>query len=138
MKFQKIRLEERLNYTIICEDKLKVTPIPPFLLESFVGNSLKYGIDDEDHIFIQIKVEETENFTVKLQIRDHGAGFPDEVLEVVQNYIATGEIGENLGVGIRNSIERIHLIYKDRADVMIFNDNGAVVEFVIYLQKNVL
>lgn len=138
LKFQKIRLEERLDYKIICDDKLKITPVPPFLLESFIGNSLKYGIDENDHIFIQIRVEEIANFIVKIQIRDHGEGFSDDELEVIQNYIETENMAEELGVGMRNSIERIRLIYKDEAEIKIFNDSGAVVELVINLQKNVL
>ena len=117
LKFQKIRLEERLDYKIICDDKLKITPVPPFLLESFIGNSLKYGIDENDHIFIQIRVEEIANFIVKIQIRDHGEGFSDDELEVIQNYIETENMAEELGVGMRNSIERIRLIYKDEAEI---------------------
>ena len=39
-------------------------------------------------------------------------------------------------MGIRNSIERLRLLYQSRADLRIYNDSGAVVEIVIHLLRS--
>lgn len=135
LKFQKIRLGERLHYVVACPEELKVVPIPPFLIESFVGNCLKYGVNKSDEINLSIRVDQVGYFKVRLRISDDGAGFPEETLQAVRQYLQRGEVTEFLGVGIRNSIERIRLIYQDRANVNIYNNHGAVVELMICLQK---
>lgn len=135
LAFQKVRYEEVLEYYIECEPALKVVPIPPFLMESFVGNSLKYGADQNDKIYISIVIKQIGDFNLKILISDKGEGFPEEVLEAIRSFKESGEVEEMLGVGIRNSIERIRLIYQDKADLEIYNDHGAVTEITIHLQK---
>ena len=68
LAFQKIRYEDTLEYKIQCESALKVVPIPPFLIESFVGNSLKYGADEEDKISISIEIRQIGDFDLKIII----------------------------------------------------------------------
>lgn len=136
LAFQKIRYEDALEYNIECPSALRVVPIPPFLMESFVGNSLKYGADEKDKIFITINVCQIGEFDLKIMISDKGRGFPPEILEAVRSFQATGTTEDILGVGIRNSIERIRLIYKTKAELKFYNDKGAVVEIIIHLQKN--
>lgn len=137
LAFQKIRYEDMLEYEIVCASELSVVPIPPFLMESFVGNSLKYGADGGDKIFISINIEQTGDFDLKIRISDHGFGFPEEVLGAVRCFKENGSIEEMPGVGLRNSIERLRLIYKDKANMEIYNDHGAVTEITIHLQKHV-
>ena len=50
LKLQKIRFPRKLDYEILCEDGIDIVPIPPFLLESFIGNSLKYGQDEQEKL----------------------------------------------------------------------------------------
>lgn len=136
LAFQKIRYGEVLEYQIQCEPALYVIPIPPFLIESFIGNSLKYGADQNDQIWISIEIEQTGDFDLRILIRDQGEGFSEEVLEAIRIFREKGEVEERLGVGIRNSIERLRLLYQSRADLRIYNESGAVVEIVIHLLKH--
>ena len=138
LDFQKVRFGDSLDYSITCEPALEVVPIPPFIMESFVGNSLKYGMDDEDHIEIEIRIVQTGTFDLTMVIRDHGSGFPNEILEAVhafENNSLSEQDKALLGTGIRNSIERLRLIYKDRAAFHMYNDGGAVTEIKLQLQK---
>ncbi|MCI9151656.1 MAG: histidine kinase [Lachnospiraceae bacterium] len=136
LAFQKIRYGEVLEYEIQCDSALNVIPIPPFLIESFIGNSLKYGVDEEDRLHISVRIEQTGDFDLKIQIRDQGEGFSEEALEAIHQFKETGAVEELLGVGIRNSIERLRLLYQSRADLRIYNDSGAVVEIVIHLLRS--
>lgn len=137
LSLQKIRFPRTLSYQIDCEPALKIVPIPPFLLESFVGNALKYGLDEEDKICIHIEIIQEAHFEIKIRISDTGPGFSPEMLSVLNRFTEQRDWGESAGTGIKNSVERLKLIYHENAQIRFYNrvSNGAVVEILIHLQQ---
>lgn len=137
LKLQKIRFPRKLDYEILCEDGIDIVPIPPFLLESFIGNSLKYGQDEQEKIMIQIQAVQVEPFVIRISVQDQGGGFSPEILEAIEEYHKTHVKNELLGTGIYNCIERLNLIYQDRAQIRCYNalPHGAVVEITIHLNQ---
>ena len=135
LKLQKIRFPRKLDYEILCEDGIDIVPIPPFLLESFIGNSLKYGQDEQEKIMIQ--AVQVEPFVIRISVQDQGEGFSPEILEAIEEYHKTHVKNELLGTGIYNCIERLNLIYQDRAQIRCYNalPHGAVVEITIHLNQ---
>ena len=137
LKLQKIRFPRKLDYEILCEDGIDIVPIPPFLLESFIGNSLKYGQDEQEKIMIRIQAVQVEPFVIRISVQDQGEGFSPEILEAIEEYHKTHVKNELLGTGIYNCIERLNLIYQDRAQIRCYNalPHGAVVEIPIHLNQ---
>lgn len=137
LKLQKIRFPRKLDYEILCEDVIDIVPIPPFLLESFIGNSLKYGQDEQEKIMIRIQAVQVEPFVIRISVQDQGEGFSPEILEAIEEYHKTHVKNELLGTGIYNCIERLNLIYQDRAQIRCYNalPHGAVVEITIHLNQ---
>lgn len=137
LKLQKIRFPRKLDYEILCEDGIDIVPIPPFLLESFIGNSLKYGQDEQEKIMIRIQAVQVEPFVIRISVQDQGEGFSPEILEAIEEYHKTHVKNELLGTGIYNCIERLSLIYQDRAQIHCYNalPHGAVVEITIHLNQ---
>ena len=137
LKLQKIRFPRKRDYEILCEDGIDIVPIPPFLLESFIGNSLKYGQDEQEKIMIRIQVVQVEPFVIRISVQDQGEGFSPEILEAIEEYHKTHVKNELLGTGIYNCIERLNLIYQDRAQIRCYNalPHGAVVEITIHLNQ---
>ena len=137
LKLQKIRFPRKLDYEILCEDGIDTVPIPPFLLESFIGNSLKYGQDEQEKIMIRIQAVQVEPFVIRISVQDQGEGFSPEILEAIEEYHKTHVKNELLGTGIYNCIERLNLIYQDRAQIRCYNalPHGAVVEITIHLNQ---
>lgn len=137
LDLQKIRFPRKLNYKILCDDEIDIVPIPPFLLESFVGNCLKYGQDENDQIMLRIQATQIEPFVIQICIEDQGEGFSQEILEAIDEYHQTHEKNELLGTGIYNCMERLSLIYQDRAQIHCYNakPHGAVVEITIHLNQ---
>ena len=137
LKLQKIRFPRKLDYEILCEDGIDIVPIPPFLLESFIGNSLKYGQDEQEKIMIRIQAVQVEPFIIRISVQDQGEGFSPEILEAIEEYHKTHVKNELLGTGIYNCIERLNLIYQDRAQIRCYNalPHGAVVEITIHLNQ---
>ena len=134
LAFQKVRYGERLAYAIECDPAVRGVPVPPLLLESFVGNVLKYGQDEEDRVAIGVVADAPEPGTVRVRVSDHGGGFPEEILDALKNYQKTGRRDELLGVGICNSLDRLRLIYGEDAAIYFYNgeDHGAVVEILLH------
>jgi two-component system, sensor histidine kinase YesM len=137
LKLQKIRYPKAFEYEIDCNSPLEIIPVPPFLIESFVGNAIKYGIRPGETSLIHICVEEVNQFKIRIRISDTGNGFSEDDLDSIREFVEEGIISEELGVGIRNSIERLRLIYQDKATIMFYNrePHGAVIEIEITLQE---
>lgn len=133
LAIQKIRYPRFLNYHIHCEEGVKIVPIPPFLLESFVGNSLKHGKNEQEQIFISLDAVQVKPFLIRITISDQGEGFPSEILDAISIYQKEGTKDPCMGIGIYNSIERLKLIYQNHAVIHCYNANGAVVEIQINL-----
>ena len=108
--------------------------IPTFILQSFVENSVKYGLRRKEgsSLLLSAQLDEQENNMVILEIRDNGDGYCPEVLEAIgHDDRISGESEEN--IGIRNVKERLNIIYGNKAAVRIYNDSGAVSEIKVPL-----
>lgn len=136
LNLQKVRYPSAFEYEIYCDNALEIVPVPPFLIESFVGNSIKHALNFIDCVHIRIEAVQIDTFNIRIRISDTGEGFDEEVIEMIQDYLSDRTIHEELGTGIRNSIERLRLIYGKKAGFRVYNNEmgGAVVEIDLALQ----
>ena len=74
----------------------------------------------------------------RITVSDTGPGFTDDVLDAVSEYQQSGIVSEELGVGIRNAIDRLRLIYHGRAQITFSNEvpHGARVDILIAFSGN--
>lgn len=133
LALQKLRYPKAFTYEIVCGGSLDIIPVPPFLVESFISNAIKYGRTAGEQVHIRIRAEELTRFQVRIRISDTGEGFSEDMLDILETYLKTGDASELGGVGIRNSIQRLRLIYGERASIRFYNQEpkGAVVELRI-------
>ena len=136
-KLQQIRYPDMFFYEINCPEKLKKTMIPPIVIQTFAENAIKHSLVVGEVNRVEILVEEitsdSSDALLHISIRDHGKGYPEETLEKIRLFRETGEQQEGLGLGIQNTVERMHLIYQDRARVIFVNapDGGAMAELYL-------
>ena len=102
LELQKLKFEERLNFTIDLEGKAGDELIPKLLLQPIVENSIVHGMEPrEQPIHISVKgrlVSEDETGEVlELLVQDDGVGFD------VRKIAKTGS-----RVGLKNVEERLH------------------------------
>lgn len=133
LRLQMLRYPGLFAFHIQCGEEYRKTRIPPFIIESFVGNSFKHGLLPGIVNRIEIRVFGEENGWQCIRIEDSGEGFSDDSLDAAKDFLEHGIVSEELGVGIRNSIERLQLIYKQNCSIHMFNKepHGAVVEIRI-------
>lgn len=120
LKLEKIRFEERLNYTI--ENTVLTTiQIPPFLMQSMVENAIKHGIS-----------KKAKGGTIHIKTEFKGQ-------QLTMTIINDGEYKpkESQGIGLENTKRRLEIIYGDQSSLTIENKNNKVfTQIWINIKKN--
>lgn len=80
LKIEKIRFEERLNFSIDVEEGLLEEEIPMYVLQPLIENAIKHGIsniDEDGKIELVLKKEANK---LLITVSDNGPDFPDGLL----------------------------------------------------------
>jgi sensor histidine kinase YesM len=123
LDIQKVRMGDRLSFTIELPDALNQFPFPPMLLQPIVENAVEHGLSPRvEGGTIKVKASE-RNSAVRIEICDTGNGFPTI---------------EKSGVGIANVKERIRLLYGDKGSLVIEENMPHGVRAMIEVPGNAL
>jgi sensor histidine kinase YesM len=96
LEIEKIRLGDRLQFSISVPPELNSQTIPRFLLQPLVENAFKHGLTNQPETGeIKIVLSRKDNFLV-IDIYDNGQGFPQQV---------------NSGQGFHNTYEKLELLF---------------------------
>jgi len=102
LEIEKVRFGDRLNFEIDCEPGFLDIPIPQLLIQPLVENAIKHGLSQiTENGFIKVSIVQEEQ-KLGIRIYDNGQAFPEGPLP---------------GFGIRNTQERIALLYGSKASM---------------------
>jgi signal transduction histidine kinase len=102
----KMRMEERLEVDFEMPEGLRSASFPPMMLQTIVENAIKHGLEVKaEGGLLQFRAEVAHN-KLRVIVSDTGLGFG-----------ATPSKGT--GLGLQNIRERLKLIYKDQAQIII-------------------
>ncbi len=119
LNLETIRFEERLQVKYDIEPAAYDFKIPPMMLQTIVENAIKHGISNRiKGGIIEIKCSEGLTDDLVIQVKNSG--------QLKGNALTKKREGE--GHGIPNTIQRLRLIYGNRASFKIFNSGN---DFVI-------
>lgn len=122
MEIQEIRYKKQVTLVKNIPEQFLTVLMPPFIIQSFVENSVKYAFHTKANCMIEISARLDEQAgCLIITVHDNGAGYPDEY---IQNDWRT--IKKEGHIGLHNVTERLFMIYEDKASVEIANDQGAV------------
>lgn len=122
------------------EKNLYTQMVPPLIIQTFLENSIKYSrnMDQPLRFVIQIdKVEIEDNcYYMRIRLNDNGIGYPDEVLEKINQN--NQPIYAKNNVGIHNLRKRIELLYGSKYQFACFNERtgGACTLICLPIQKD--
>ena len=106
LELLKMRMEERLEIDFLVPDSLRTASFPPMMLQSVVENAIKHGLEVKAEGGTLTFRAEKLNEKLRVTVRDDGLGF--------------GAVASNgTGIGLQNIRERLKLLYKDKAQVII-------------------
>lgn len=106
--------------------------VPVLCIHTFLENSFKYAKIGSVQKKLQLRVtirelETVEGAYLDISVRDNGQGYPDEVLDCIND----DSERDGPGVGIKNLQRRCQLLYGGAAQHNYYNDNGAVSELIL-------
>ena len=106
LELLKMRMEERLTIDFIMPEKLRTAAFPPMMLQSLVENAIKHGLEVKaEGGTLQFRAEIAQD-KLRVSVKDDGLGF--------------GAVASNgTGLGLQNIRERLQLIYKGEAQMII-------------------
>ena len=132
LKIQKERYPHRFDYLVECGMKAERILIPPLIIQTFLENSIKYGMKDEGQSFFFVNVAVRDGLA-EIFIADTGGGFPEETLAKIRAFLENRENAPDLGVGIVNAVERLDMLYDGKARLEFYNEEtgGAVVRILV-------
>ncbi len=111
LSLEQIRYEERLSYELRVDEDVKGCLIPPFIIQSQVENAIKHGISKlpgKGQIIISAAKEAG---LLKISVVNTGRISTSEPL---------------IGVGFKNSIQRLNLLYGEQGKITISEASGMV------------
>jgi len=113
LALEKIRFEERLNYSIKLDESSSQYKIPPMLLQTLVENAIKHGISKLTlGGVVNISSKQLENKKLQIEIINTGNYNPDE--------------NPQSGYGLANTKNRLAFVFADDASFSIVNENDTV------------
>lgn len=108
--------------------------VPPLLIQTFIENSIKHNVTMVPLLMVEVVVYEKKESCLCIEIIDNGIGFPQELLEKINQGISISKSGKF--IGITNVYERIRLVYGDNAKLKIQCSDGMTKVIIDLVNSN--
>lgn len=125
-KILKYRYNDDFEYKIDIDEELYGCKTLKFLLQPFVENSIKHGLQDVEGNWKILITAQIMNDEIAIVIKDNGVGIEKEKLSAIKRSLIEND-NKTSGVGINNVNSRIKLTYGQKYGVDIFSDLGTQV-----------
>jgi two-component system, LytTR family, sensor kinase len=119
---EKIRFEDKLNYSIVLSDDINCYLIPRFVLQPVVENAVKHGLKATGNL-TEINIEVKNNDEgLQISVADNGPAFPDELIP---------------GYGVKSIYDKLDLLFPGNYEIHFSNHPQKKVSIHIHkLMKN--
>jgi two-component system LytT family sensor kinase len=118
LDLERIRFEDRLKYKIDIDKSSEKIEIPPMMIQTLIENGIKHGVSKQTkggEIQLKSKVHSTVNgLKLKIEIRNSG-------------HFSEEQLRNSSGFGVSNTKHRLNLLFGEKANFSIKNENGDTV-----------
>ncbi len=119
LNIQNLRFGNRLTWSIDESDEISYFKIPKFLIQPFVENACKHGIEPKiNGGLIHIVTERNHNQLV-IKVVDNGLGIPEKIVNEFNAWKNENISTETFGIGIKNTYKRIKHFYGSNGNLEI-------------------
>ncbi|QYK62224.1 histidine kinase [Paenibacillus sp. S25] len=126
---QQIRYDFEFDVRISADDQVLQIPVPRFILQPLVENSLYHGLSDEGFIQIEVTLAKTLN----ILIQDNGAGMTEEAIQRLLNNRITEHKKVGMGIGLNYVHRMLSAQYGDQAQLVIESELGTGTSILLIL-----
>lgn len=118
---QQIRYDFEFDVQIDVEEKVLNIPIPRFILQPIVENSLYHGFSNDDgYILVNVRL----NKDIEITIHDNGAGMSKEAIKHLLNNEQAEHQKVGMGIGMNYVKRMIEAHYEGKAQLKIESVKG--------------
>lgn len=117
---QQVRYDFEFKVDIDVDENLLAMPIPRFILQPLVENSLYHGFSDDGIISVSVKVREQ----IEIAIKDNGAGMSREAVEKLMNGVQTEQEKVGMGIGMNYVKRMLEVYYNGEARIAVESEPG--------------
>lgn len=134
---QQARFLRAFQARVEYDDNIAHCLIPPLIVQNFTENAIKHALIPGEVVSITVRAW-AGGERLHLSICDTGAGISDDVLNRIEEFRMTREFRRDLGVGIQNAIDRLEIIYGERAELSISRQEprGTRIEIELPVREN--
>ncbi|ADM70214.1 putative sensor-like histidine kinase [Paenibacillus polymyxa E681] len=126
---QQIRYDFEFDVRISADDQVLQIPVPRFILQPLVENSLYHGLSDEGFIQIEVTLAKTLN----ILIQDNGAGMTEEAIQRLLNNRIAEHKKVGMGIGLNYVHRMLRAQYGDQAQLVIESELGTGTRILLIL-----
>ena len=112
---QQIRYNFQFDVQIHIDEEVLKMPIPRFILQPIVENSLYHGLNDEGFIRVNVTLSQM----IHISIHDNGAGMSEETIDKLLNSSEVENNKVGMGIGMSYVKRIIESQYGERAELNI-------------------
>ncbi len=112
---QQIRYDFQFDVQIHMDEDVMKMPIPRFILQPLVENSLYHGLSDDGFIQVDVRLAQTIN----ISIHDNGSGMSEETIKNLLNNPEVENRKVGLGIGMNYVKRMIESQYGEKAELKI-------------------
>lgn len=119
---EQVRTVNAFRCEIIVSPEAEGAGIHKLLLQPFIENAIKHGMDVErDDRMIRVEID-VSHLVLKIRIQDNGRGMKPEQVQQIQRMIEGKE--DNSRVGLQNAINRLKIYYGKDGKIEITSQEG--------------
>jgi two-component system sensor histidine kinase YesM len=129
LKIMKMRMLERLSWTIDIDENYRHVPLPKLLVQPLVENAILHGVEQRhEQGMVQVVVQPSSRTGyILITISDNGPGMSQAMIESIYFALREGYVNspKGNGVGIVNVERRLRLYYGDNTEgLSILSEEG--------------
>lgn len=113
---QQIRYDFQFDVRIHVDDDVLQVPIPRFILQPLVENSLYHGLNDDGYIQVDVRLNDG---SIEVAIHDNGAGMSEETINDLLHKRDTDNRKVGMGIGMNYVKRMIESQYGERGQLSI-------------------
>ncbi len=123
LSLESIRYEERLKYIIQIHPQSKFFNVPPLMIQTLIENGIKHGISKLTNGGVISLLTEVKDNKLIISIRNSGQ--------------LKDEMKSESGFGIKNTLQRLQLLFGNNASLKISNQDSTTVLTELIIPKNI-
>ncbi|WP_419876408.1 histidine kinase [Candidatus Pristimantibacillus sp. PTI5] len=117
---QQIRYDFQFDVRIGVDESVLKQPVPRFILQPLVENSLYHGLSDDGYIEVSVALDKD----IRISIHDNGAGMKEETIQEIMNNRTVEHKKVGMGIGMNYVKRMLDARYGDNASLEIKSEVG--------------